>query len=165
MSNARNIPAAEAGKKTSEDAKTENQGANAAPEFTSIAKATAQHAAGDSVALASETVSNIDAPIKKITDVNIAVDGGRDGHIDLPGYIYTSTGMQKVTEFETIKVTKNGVVVLGKPGKTKGEREVIFYIDVPKVENRIVLAKQVARAIAETLNGKRTTPIDWSLAD
>ena len=73
--------------------------------------------------------------------------------------------MQKVTEFETIKVTKNGVGVLGKYEKIKDKREVIFYIDVPNKENRIVLAKQIARAIAETLNGKKTTPIDWSLAD
>lgn len=136
-----------------------------APEVSPIAKATAQHGAGDSVALESETVSNIDVPVKKITDTNIAVDGARDGHIDLAGYIYTSTGMQKVTDFETIKVTKNGVGVLGKYEKVKDKREVIFYIDVPKEENRIVLAKQIARAIAETLNGKKTTPIDWSLAD
>lgn len=165
MKNERNIPASEAGKQAPEVASTESQAANAAHEVSPIAKATAQHGAGDSVALASETVSNIDVPVKKITDTNITAEGAKDGHIDLPGYIYTSTGMQKVTDFETIKVTKNGVVVLGKPGKVKGEREVIFYIDVPKAENRIVLAKQIARAIAETLSGKRTTPIDWKLAD
>jgi hypothetical protein len=165
MKSERAIPTAEAGKQAAEVTSTDSQAANAAPEVSPIAKATAQHGAGDSVALASETVSNIDAPIKKTIDISVAFEGAKDGHIDLPGYIHTSTGMQRVVDFETIKVTKNGVVVLGKQGKTKGEREVIFYIDVPTVENRIVLAKQVARAIAETLNGKRTTPIDWSLAD
>jgi hypothetical protein len=165
MKNESNIPASEAGKQAPEVASTESQSVNAAREISPIAKATGQYGAGHSVDLALETVSNIEAPVKKVTDTNITVEGARDGHIDLTGYIYTSTGMQKVVDFETIKVTKNGVVVLGKPGKVKGEREVIFYIDVPTAENRIVLAKQIARAIAETLSGKRTTPIDWKLAD
>lgn len=165
MKTERSIPAVDAGKDIAQVAGTESQSVNAAREISPIAKATGQHGTGHSVDLALETVSNIEAPVKKVTDTNITVESARDSHIDLAGFIYTSTGMQKVVDFETIKVTKNGVVVLGKPGKVKGEREVIFYIDVPKSDNRIVLAKQIARAIAETLSGKRTTPIDWTLAD
>lgn len=159
MSNTRNVPAAEAGRKTTEDAKTENQVANAIPKSGSNAEETEQLGAVES----SETQGNTDVSGKK--NNNTSVEGAKDSVIDLAGYIHTSTGMQKVTDFETIKVTKNGVGVLGKYEKVKDKREVIFYIDVPKEENRIVLAKQIARAIAETLNGKKTTPIDWSLAD
>lgn len=159
MKTERNIPAAEAGQKAAEVRITESQPANEAPKSGSNTEETEQLGAGDT----SETQGNTDISGQK--DNTSSVKGAKDSVIDLAGYIHTSTGMQKVTDFETIKVTKNGVCVLGKYEKVKDKREVIFYIDVRKEENRIVLAKQIARAIAETLNGKKTTPIDWSLAD